>query len=216
MVVGPAWTRGEIERPAGERNMGTWTAAVYTEEQQRRLGVTESGEPAATSMAVPFKEDIPPAGLGVACGFNSFFVCMSLLDYSADLFVAADPPARLAFLATYLQWKEWMPVLTPMLAVLLLLIPFMLIGMLRDAAQSCFGWRRAPALRHAADVVQPLALVTVLSVSIGLLAPAQAEVVATCALNQKGLPAGCEASAAALRPLHAVVLALNLLLFACE
>ncbi len=43
--LGPAWTRGEIERPAGEKNMGTWTAAVYTEEQQRRLGVNEMGEP---------------------------------------------------------------------------------------------------------------------------------------------------------------------------
>lgn len=42
--LGPAWTRGEIERPEGEKNMGTWTAAVYTEEQQRRLGVNEMGE----------------------------------------------------------------------------------------------------------------------------------------------------------------------------
>jgi hypothetical protein len=43
--LGPAWTRGEMERPEGEKNMGTWTAAVYTEEQQRRLGVNEMGEP---------------------------------------------------------------------------------------------------------------------------------------------------------------------------
>ena len=34
-----------MERPEGEKNMGTWTAAVYTEEQQRRLGVNEMGEP---------------------------------------------------------------------------------------------------------------------------------------------------------------------------
>ncbi|CAE7532766.1 unnamed protein product [Symbiodinium pilosum] len=43
MVVGPAWTRGEMERPAGRKNMGTWIAGVYTEEQQRRLGVDEFG-----------------------------------------------------------------------------------------------------------------------------------------------------------------------------
>jgi hypothetical protein len=49
--VGPAWTRGEIEAPAGEKNMGTWTAAVYTEEQQARLGVTEMGEPLAAAPA---------------------------------------------------------------------------------------------------------------------------------------------------------------------
>merc|ERR1719183_2283351 len=43
MVVGPAWTRGEIEKPQGEKNMGTWTAGVYTAEQQARLGVDEAG-----------------------------------------------------------------------------------------------------------------------------------------------------------------------------
>lgn len=41
--IGPAWTRGEIEAPAGEKDMGTWRAAVYTEEQQKRLGVDEFG-----------------------------------------------------------------------------------------------------------------------------------------------------------------------------
>ena len=43
-LAGPAWTRGEMEKPAGEKSMGTWTAAVYTEEQQARLGVNEQGE----------------------------------------------------------------------------------------------------------------------------------------------------------------------------
>lgn len=43
MVIGPAWTRGEIEKPQGKKNMGSWTAAVYTPEQQARLGVDENG-----------------------------------------------------------------------------------------------------------------------------------------------------------------------------
>lgn len=43
MVIGPARTRGEIEKPAGKKNMGTWTADVYTPEQQARLGVDEHG-----------------------------------------------------------------------------------------------------------------------------------------------------------------------------
>ncbi|CAE7312892.1 unnamed protein product [Symbiodinium natans] len=47
MVIGPAWTRGEIEKPAGTKNMGSWTAAVYTPEQQARLGVDESGNKVA-------------------------------------------------------------------------------------------------------------------------------------------------------------------------
>ena len=41
--LGPAWTRGEKEAPAGEKDMGGWTAAVYTAEQQARLGVDEEG-----------------------------------------------------------------------------------------------------------------------------------------------------------------------------
>ena len=49
--VGPAWTRGEMERPAGEKSMGTWTAAVYTPEQQARLGVDEMGQPLEEELA---------------------------------------------------------------------------------------------------------------------------------------------------------------------
>ena len=41
--VDPPWC-SEIERPLGERDMGGWTAAVYTEEQQARLSVDEHGE----------------------------------------------------------------------------------------------------------------------------------------------------------------------------
>ena len=40
----PAWTRGEIEPPAGEKDMGGSIAGVYTEEQQARLGVDEGGD----------------------------------------------------------------------------------------------------------------------------------------------------------------------------
>ena len=41
--LGPAWTRGEIEAPAGTKEMGAWKAAVYTPEQQMRLAVDEQG-----------------------------------------------------------------------------------------------------------------------------------------------------------------------------
>ena len=49
-TIGPAWTRGEIEEPKGVKNMGTWTAAVYTKEQQLRLGVNENGEKLPTTL----------------------------------------------------------------------------------------------------------------------------------------------------------------------
>jgi len=42
--LGPAWTQDEsIEPPAGEQDMGGYVAAVYTPEQQSRLGVDANG-----------------------------------------------------------------------------------------------------------------------------------------------------------------------------
>jgi hypothetical protein len=50
-TVGPSWTRsGGLEAPAGERNEGSYVRAVYTEDQQVRLGVNEDGQ-AATNTA---------------------------------------------------------------------------------------------------------------------------------------------------------------------
>jgi hypothetical protein len=62
--LGPRWTRGEIERPAGERNMGTWTAAVYTPEQQLRLGVDEMGEPTGAAPPPGIGANMPPPAPG--------------------------------------------------------------------------------------------------------------------------------------------------------
>jgi len=43
-LVAPAWTYdSSVEAPAGEKSMGSYTIAVYTAEQQARLGVDESG-----------------------------------------------------------------------------------------------------------------------------------------------------------------------------
>ena len=39
----PDWILGKIEPPQGTKDMGSWTAAVYTKEQQLRLGVDEFG-----------------------------------------------------------------------------------------------------------------------------------------------------------------------------
>lgn len=47
--MGPAWTRGEIERPLGEENMGSWTEARYTPEQMARLNVDKYGKAASPS-----------------------------------------------------------------------------------------------------------------------------------------------------------------------
>ena len=46
-LIGPkwTWTSGGMPPPAGKENMGTWTAAVYTPEQQKKLGVDKYGNP---------------------------------------------------------------------------------------------------------------------------------------------------------------------------
>lgn len=45
LAIGPPWTRGEMEAPRGEKDMGGWTASVFDEEQQERLGIDEMGIP---------------------------------------------------------------------------------------------------------------------------------------------------------------------------
>ena len=55
--VGPAWTYDEtVEKPAGEKDMNGWTAAVYTPEQQARLGVDETGAPVQKPAEEPASE----------------------------------------------------------------------------------------------------------------------------------------------------------------
>ncbi|KAG8457954.1 hypothetical protein KFE25_012020 [Diacronema lutheri] len=61
-ALGPPWTRGEGEKPAGERDMGTWTASVYTAEQQARLGVDEHGQPAGSAPGAG--DGVPPQPQG--------------------------------------------------------------------------------------------------------------------------------------------------------
>ena len=63
-VIGPAWTRGEIEKPEGVRNMGSYDALFYTEEQQRRLGVDESGAKVARDRSKFFAPEAAPAASG--------------------------------------------------------------------------------------------------------------------------------------------------------
>ena len=42
-------TRGEIEAPAGTKDLGGWQASAYTPEQQKRLNIDGNGNPVALS-----------------------------------------------------------------------------------------------------------------------------------------------------------------------
>jgi hypothetical protein len=55
-LIGPKWTRGLIEPPAGEKDMGGWIAAVYTKEQQIRLRVNERGESFDDEMSLAYND----------------------------------------------------------------------------------------------------------------------------------------------------------------
>ncbi len=72
-VIGPAWTRGEIEKPAGERDMGGWTSTFYTTEQQHRLQVDQYGVPLLDSTIVPLRSFLNSdwlKGAATSCGFE--------------------------------------------------------------------------------------------------------------------------------------------------
>ena len=60
MGLGPAWTRDEIEAPAATRDMGSWTASVYTAEQQARLNVDVNGQQCVSS--APMQSSQPGTG----------------------------------------------------------------------------------------------------------------------------------------------------------
>ena len=45
-MVGPSWTYdNSVEKPAGEKQIGSYVLGVYTKEQQERLGLDEFGNP---------------------------------------------------------------------------------------------------------------------------------------------------------------------------
>jgi hypoxanthine phosphoribosyltransferase len=58
--LGPAWTRGEMERPLGEEERDGCTFGVYTPEQQARLGVDKYGEKRRPPAPVPKLRLRPP------------------------------------------------------------------------------------------------------------------------------------------------------------
>ena len=65
-VSTPPWLRGEMEAPAGVKDMGGWTRGVFTAEQQARLGVDENGqkvEVAASSPNASGVKALPPPWL---------------------------------------------------------------------------------------------------------------------------------------------------------
>jgi len=167
-------------------------------------------------MAVrPWKEEINGAGVAGATFFNTLFLVLALVDYSADLWAFQEPASRLSFLASFYKYRAEPPIFQWLLMALSVLIPFVIFGMIKDAVMSIFGLRRAPLLRHVADITQALTLPCILYASIAVAAPAAEAMIAECATGKK-LTVACTSTAEALPPLHLFLTIANAVMFACD
>jgi len=70
--IGPAWTYDDsVEKPAETKDMGGWTAQVYSQEQQDRLGVDANGKPNADMNGVKSMVGTSNGGIGPEWTWNS-------------------------------------------------------------------------------------------------------------------------------------------------
>ena len=174
------------------------------------------------------------SALGVACVVNTFMTACALFDYSATIYAtsaiqsdaAGENAERLRFLADYYAWCGAAPVIS---LVLLVPLPFVLFGFLRDTLAALLSLRRATTLRHAADVTQTVLLLCVLlPVVFVSLVPAQDAYVLECSgasligggpLRWRARAAArsqCSSHASALCQFHLTLALLNLALLLCD
>merc|ERR1711865_1343833 len=78
-----------VEAPKGTKDMGGWTASIYTPEQQARLGVTETGE---TTTKTVFN---PPAKTGKVV-FSKDPAVQAMVEKKAKIAYIKDPDVQQA------------------------------------------------------------------------------------------------------------------------
>ncbi|EOD41257.1 hypothetical protein EMIHUDRAFT_462061 [Emiliania huxleyi CCMP1516] len=195
-----------------------------------------SGPP---SGAAPPKPGIAPVELAISCVFSVFFTTNALLDLSADLWALDAPRARLAFLRDWYVFRQWSPIVSPLFLALTLLLPFAVFTLCKGALESICGWRSASRLRHTVDILEAVILVgVILPIGIPAAVSAQEALIAACkgsvtggvsgggplgffsadttATLRPGDMSACKASAAELPSPHLLMVALNLLMWACD
>jgi hypothetical protein len=96
-LVGPAWTYdSSVEKPTGEKTVGGSTFLVYTLEQQARLGVDASGQPAT----------LASVGMSVNAGNHGWKACpMASMRFGDFSDVKKTLGARLRTDAGYVDAK---------------------------------------------------------------------------------------------------------------
>ncbi|EOD12001.1 hypothetical protein EMIHUDRAFT_120211 [Emiliania huxleyi CCMP1516] len=187
----------------------------------------------------PPKPGIAPVELAISCVFSVFFTTNALLDLSADLWALDAPRARLAFLRDWYVFRQWSPIVSPIFLALTLLLPFAVFTLCKGALESICGWRSASRLRHTVDILEAVILVgVILPIGIPAAVSAQEALIAACkgsvtggvsgggplgffsadttATLRPGDMSACKASAAELPSPHLLMVALNLLMWACD
>eukprot|EP00966_Prymnesium_polylepis_P312037 7209906-Prymnesium_polylepis.1 len=176
-------------------------------------------------MAPPYKDAMPATALVVSAVFNGYFITEALFEFEADLYASSDA-SHYSFVASYYDWKRSRPFSGTFMLVLGCLLPFVLFGMVRDAMQSLFRWRRASLVRHtnmshgycARQVVDVLTAATLLGVILPASAkfamPAEAAVIEACSPDKRGNVApACADRVSALALLHGRMLVVKVLMF---
>lgn len=170
-------------------------------------------------MSVAWKENVPVSGLAIGCFINGFFTTNAIVDYSVDSWALGNP-GRLGFASAFYKWRSEAPVISVMMLVLLIPLPFILFDVAKGAAQSVFGWRCATALRHAGDVVQCCLFACLLPYVVMVVIPAQEALVAmdsACGAGARSRElAACETAITDLVTPHIVLIVLNVLLLCCD
>ena len=171
-------------------------------------------------MPLPWKENMPAAGLAIGCFINGFFTTNSLVDYSVDLWASAGGTSRLSFATAFYAWRAEAPIVGIIFMMLLPTLPFMLFDVAKSACQTVFGWRQASSLRHAGDLCQFACFSFLFPYIITTMIPAQSalmELNGTCGVGaRKPALDACDAALNALLVPHLVVLLLNVLLLCCD
>jgi len=168
-------------------------------------------------MSTPWKDNLAPGDMIMPAIFNSFFIGQALIEHSFGMWARAVPEERLHHLFAFYAWKSDQPILKYIMLALLLLIPFALGAILLDGVRSLFGLRKATTLRHAADVLQAVTIVTIVATIALQVGPTEQSIVdlaSKCGaprLAGKALLA-CTDTISKIEPLSLALLVLNILM----
>ena len=163
----------------------------------------------------PFKTNITIPEFAIGIFVNTFFLTLSVIDYSADTFGIDDDydeSTNLSFLANYYTYRSNSPYLGNFLLVVAVVgLPLVFFNGGQSMLQTVFGWCDATPKRHFADVMHFFMLwFTILPTVLGFVLPAQNKVTILC--QEPITPSEikeCKSAALVMQELHLLMVMLN-------